>query len=123
MKYAKYILLFLCLAGCKQKTGPVPYYSSKFINIGSIRLNKAYHGTITLKNTGDDELKLLQVSSDCECTVIKGYKERVAPNESTTIRFELTPHLTGYDQQNIFIKNNSQKEGTILIAIRANVEF
>lgn len=117
------ILLVITALGCKPKTGPIASYKSRFVDLGSIKLKGTYHGTFLLKNIGDEDLKIKGVTSDCECTVVKGYADVIPPNKSALIHYDLKPHTVGFDQQNIFIKNNSAKENVILVAIRAKIEL
>ena len=121
MKYFLFIF-FIFIVGCTKHKGPILFLKSTIITIGTIKTNKIYHGNFVVGNKGDEDLKIKQISSDCECTVINGYNEDIKPNQTETIKFDLTPHLTGYDQQNIFIKNNSTTENILLI-IRAKVDL
>jgi len=121
MKYLPFFLLFILGCGHK-RSGPKIFIPLKIINVGTIQMNAHHKGSFVIKNTGDEDLKIKGITSDCECTVVKNYDSTIAPNQSEKIDFVFTPHVSGYDQQNIFIKNDSPEEN-VLVMLRAKVEL
>ncbi len=117
------ILLLLIILSCSIKKGPVISYDNKIINLGSIEFEKAYNGKIVIKNTGDNALKLSEVSADCSCTVPIIQHSEILPGDTAYINFVLTPAQDGLIQQSIYVNNNSINENRVLFLIRAKVHL
>lgn len=114
--------LFIILS-CSAKKGPVIYYSNKIINLGNIEFKKAFNGKILIKNSGDETLKILDVTADCSCTVPDAENKKISPGDTTYINFILTPAQDGFIQQSIYVNNNSVNENRVLFLIRAKVNL
>jgi hypothetical protein len=117
------VFLLLTSMGCKPSAGPIPYYKSKILNVGIVKVNREFQGSFKLYNKGDGPLEIKSILSDCECTVIKDFAKVIQPKDSSTIKYTFHPNVIGYDHQNFFINNNSKVESTIMVAVRAKVEL
>lgn len=118
-----FVLFCFFVLSCSSKKGPIISYDNRIINLGNIEFKKAYNGKIVIKNTGDETLKLFDISADCSCTVPDTENKEIAPGETTYINFVLTPAQDGFIQQSIFINNNSVNENRVLFLIRAKVNL
>lgn len=122
----KLLFLLFCsilLLACSHKNGPVIFYNKRIINLGNIEFNKAFSGEILIKNTGDETLKITDVTADCSCTVPDLKNKKISPGDTAYIHFILTPAQDGFIQQSIYVNNNSVNENRVLFLIRAKVNL
>jgi hypothetical protein len=117
------IFLFCIIFSCTSKKGPLISYKSRIINLGNIEFKKSFTGKILIRNTGDETLKLREVTADCSCTVPNIQNKRIFPGDSAYIQFVLTPTDDGFIQQSIYLDNNSSNENRVLFLIRAKVNL
>jgi hypothetical protein len=59
-------------------------------DFGKVREDMALNHTFTVRNTGDQDLKILEVDPDCACTV-PNYDRVIAPGQEGKINLELKP--------------------------------
>jgi hypothetical protein len=121
--YKLFIAFLFITLSCSPKKGPVIYYSNKIINLGNIGFKKAFNGKILIKNTGDETLKISDVTADCSCTVPDIENKKISPGDTAYIIFILTPAQDGFIQQSIYVNNNSVNENRVLFLIRAKVNL
>ncbi len=114
------VLTMLC---CSPKRGAIIYYDSKIINLGNIVFEKAYSGKILIKNSGDEALKISDVTADCSCTVPAMLHSKILPGDTAYINFIITPAQDGLIQQSIYVNNSSVNENRVLFLIRARVQL
>jgi hypothetical protein len=95
----------------------------KEVDLGFLRPEQVGKGTITMRNTGDQPVELLRVSSNCSCAVGKLSNSTVAPGETATVDVELTagPNI-GLLQREVQVwgKDNPTP---IRVAVKANVSY
>jgi hypothetical protein len=122
-----YKLLFFCILplvlSCKNANNnfankkPFINFDKQIINIGDIKSGTPFRGKFVLRNTGNAKLKIDEITTDCACTVANLANDKIAPGDSVYISFTVNPHVVGYFQQKIIIKNNSENN-PILFAFR-----
>jgi hypothetical protein len=118
------ICAFIFFVSCKGKKGAIINYHNKVIDLGQLTFKKEFAGKIALYNTGDLPLELLDATADCSCTVPDEIRNTIIqPNDSTFLKFKLTPAQDGYVQQTIYLDNTSVNENRVLFLIRAIVKL
>ncbi len=76
---------------------------------------------ITLKNEGDEVLKITKVKPACGCTTKDLAKDVLQPGESTTLKLELRVSKGGRVSKSVTIFSNDEGKPTKLIYLKANV--
>lgn len=76
---------------------------------------------ITLKNEGDEELKITKVKPACGCTTKDLAKDVLAPGESTTLKLELRVSKGGRVSKSVTIMSNDSEKPTKLLYLKADV--
>lgn len=78
------------------------------IRLGKIKVNEETKFAINVTNRGDD-LVVLNVISDCDCTVVEDEVITIGANNSIEIRASLTPSKEGAFQKFIYIQTDSSE--------------
>jgi hypothetical protein len=121
MKYAALASSAL-LAWCSAWGAPVLTLEPLIIDWGRQTENKGeYTFTFTLKNTGDEELKIDKVKPGCSCTKAELKKDTLAPGESTELTGTLaTKNVQGALRKAINFTSNDPVHPTVVgsLAIR-----
>jgi len=74
----------------------------------SVLTGEEIHGTVFLKNNGDEPLKILGVSSTCGCTTLRLKKRLVEPSKEVELRFIVdTRGKLGLIEKDITIHTNT----------------
>jgi hypothetical protein len=76
----------------------------------------------TLKNIGDETIKIIEVKPGCGCTVVK-YDPVIQPGKSS--RIKATVHIVGYSgpiTKGIIVRSNAGNEPVIRLAIKATIK-
>ena len=77
---------------------------------------------VTLKNSGDAQLKIEQVKPTCGCTTAPLDKDELKPGESTVMHITLNlGKSTGQVSKGITIRSNDPEKSTRTLRLRANV--
>lgn len=121
MKFTKAILI-ISLIGCIscknsniQNNKPILNFDRQIINVGDIKYGNSYSGRIILRNKGEGELKIGDISTDCACTVADITKKVVLSGDSININYKVNPHAMGFFQQKIIIQNNSDSNPVMFV--------
>lgn len=87
--------------------------------------NKAeYAFTFTVKNTGDEELRIDKVRPACSCTKVELKKQNLAPGESTELTGTLTTKGTqGIMRKSIHLTSNDPAHPTSLASLAIRFPF
>lgn len=85
------------------------------IDFGTFYKSKIKETTIEIKNTGDNPLVIVDVSTTCGCTIAT-YDERPAKSgESLRVGIKMTPKDTGFFNETVTIKCNTKQSYKIII--------
>ncbi len=110
------ILPFSCKDTNSKKAGkPVLNFDKQIINVGDIKSGIPYGGKIIIRNTGNAELKIGDLTTDCACTVADIEKKNILPDDSIFISYKVNPHTMGFFQQKIIIQNNTDKNPVMFV--------
>ena len=80
------IIAFLVLS-CKPHK-PKLEFSNYTYDFGHIKKDSIYLGHSQIRNTGNDTLKIMQISVDCSCTKVEITKHIILPNDSAIVKFK-----------------------------------
>jgi hypothetical protein len=114
------VFLFLLLDGSAAQ--PKLSLSSPDIDLGILYGSALKKGRLTLKNIGNQPLKIFSVQPGCGCTAVKKPKEVLEPNESDDIEIEF--NATGYRgrvEKELFITSSDPTTQYIAVKILADV--
>ncbi len=77
------------------------------IDLGVIYSGAIREGRITLKNVGNQPLRILNIQPSCGCTTIKQPKDTLLPNESDVVEFQFNSlGFHGRVEKSLFIATN-----------------
>lgn len=97
----KYYVLFIILlfSSCNQ-----PKPELKLVNdiydFGVIKKGCIYSGHFSLKNSGNDTLKISDVMPSCSCTNVHITKKIILPNDTSNINFSYSTYIKVGKQEN-----------------------
>jgi len=114
------LFFFLFLSACKTPRPQLKFLNYTY-NFGHIKKDSVYLGQSIIKNTGDDTLKIIQISSDCSCTKVGISKKIILPNDTSLIKFSYRTFYKIGKQEN-FITVFANTDSTVhLLQINALV--
>jgi uncharacterized protein DUF1573 len=105
-------ILLICLNSCKNGGSghvllkPVLSYDNPIVNVGQIKYGIPYSSNIKIRNTGNADLFIENMSTDCSCTIVDQAKKNIPPGDSLAIGYKVSPHTIGFFQQKIIIQSN-----------------
>ena len=91
------------------------------IDFGTFEKSEIKETTIEVKNTGDNPLVIVDVSTTCGCTAATYDKRPAKPGESLRVEIKMTPKDTGFFDEVVTIKYNSINNQPIKGRIKGNV--
>jgi len=115
-----WVICFIIFTSCNfqaKKMGEL-FVESDLISLDNILINEEYTDSLNVKNIGTKDLKILDIKSDCHCTIGEISNDYLKPGEATFIIYNIKPNMTGFFQQKIIIKTNSEITPLKLILIR-----
>jgi len=77
--------------------------------------------TAEIKNTGDNPLVIVDVSTTCGCTAATYDKRPAKPGETLRVGIKMTPKDTGFFDEVVTIKYNSINNQPVKVKIKGNV--
>lgn len=106
----KNLALFLSAASCLVslvEAQPKLSIDPPDVDLGVIYSGAIKKGHATLKNIGNQPLKILNLQSSCGCTTVKRPKDVLQPNESDRIEFEFNSlGFHGRVEKSLYIATN-----------------
>ena len=91
------------------------------IDFGTFDKSEVKETTIEIKNTGDNPLVIVDVSTTCGCTAATYDKRPAKPGESLRVGIKMTPKDTGFFDEVVTIKYNSLNNQHVKLKIKGNV--
>lgn len=104
-KYLLYIMLLFFSFGAL--SAPKVLVDKSIEDFGRFSAKDKQTAVFTIKNTGDESLKLLKVRTTCGCSEVIKEKDVLKPGESAKITASLKPNeLSGSFSKNFFVQTN-----------------
>ncbi len=91
------------------------------IDFGTFDKSEIKQAIIEIKNTGDNPLVIVDVSTTCGCTAATYDKQPAKPGEVLQVGIKMTPKDTGFFDEVITIKYNSMNNQPVKVKIKGNV--
>ena len=91
--------------------------SDKIIDLGEIKIGVQKKAIFSIRNVGNNDLRLADVIPDCYCTVPNWEKQPISPQKSTNITIIVNKDFEGIFQQVVSFSCNS-KESKHLLVVR-----
>ena len=91
------------------------------IDFGTFDKSEVKETTIEIKNTGDNPLVIVDVSTTCGCTAATYDKRPAKPGETLRVGIKMTPKDTGFFDEVVTIKYNSLNNQHVKLKIKGNV--
>jgi len=91
------------------------------IDFGTFDKSETKETTIDVKNTGDNPLVIMDISTTCGCTAATYDKRPAKPGETLRVGIKMTPKDTGFFDEVVTIKYNSINNEPVKIRIKGNV--
>lgn len=79
------------------------------INFGTFSKSDIKKATFTIKNTGNQPLVIVDVSTTCGCTAVTYDKQPAKPGESIQVGIEMTPKDTGFFDETVTVRCNTEQ--------------
>lgn len=116
--------------------------TSKFYDLGTIKVSDEKNAEFTIENTGNKPLILSDISSSCGCTVGKisiddktspefgmhskgTWQGTVEPGKIAKVTVIYRPYImpvSGVVTRDVFVKTNDPENGQLTFTVKANVE-
>jgi len=124
MKISAVVFLVLSVVLSENsKTQPKLAIDSLTIDLGTIYSGATKTGTITLRNIGNQPLKILNVQPSCGCTTVRRPKEVLQPNESDAVEVSFNSALyRGPVEKYVNIETNDPLSQYIAVKLIADVK-
>ena len=90
-------------------------FKSKVIDIGKIRQSEKSLAVFKFKNSGNNDLIIQHVETECHCTAVEWPTEKIPPGGSGELKVYYDNHIIGFFEQPIIIWYNSIDEGVMLL--------
>lgn len=90
------------------------------MDLGTFSQSETKKVTFTIKNTGDNPLVILDISTTCGCAVATFDKQPAKPGETLQVAVEMTPKDTGFFDEVLSVKCNTNQH--VKLKIRGNVQ-
>ena len=91
------------------------------IDFGTFEKSEIKETTIEVKNTGDNPLVIVDVSTTCGCTAATYDKRPAKPGEALRVGIKMTPKDTGFFDEVVTVKCNSMNNQPVKVKIKGNV--
>ena len=91
------------------------------IDFGTFDKSEIKEANIEIKNTGDNPLVIVDVSTTCGCTAATYDKRPAKPGETLRVEIKMTPKDTGFFDEVVTIKYNSINNQPVKVGIKGNV--
>ena len=109
----------------KERLEEVPQLlmSQKIIQLGEISSNAVQRRTVTLTNSGKENLEIRKVQGNCSCLITEYPKSLLLPGEMMELNLVFDPvGRKGIDQRNIYIFTNDPVNPVQLLVIKSRVD-
>jgi hypothetical protein len=122
---------FLTLAGAwagaeepkKPAEGPRIGVEPAAFDFGKTVQNKTLSKEFSIKNYGNQDLVIENVSTTCGCTVAEGYARTIKPGGSTPMRVSLETRASrGKIERQILVRSNDAATTILTLTVAATVE-
>jgi hypothetical protein len=91
-------------------------------DFGKAVQRKTLQKEFRLRNFGDQDLVIEQVSTTCGCTVAQGFAHQVKPGDSTSVRVSLeTRDYRGRLVRSVLVRSNDPETKVLEIRVEATV--
>ena len=116
------IVAATAVAGADARAGARLAVEPAGFDFGRVRAEKLLQKDLAMRNFGDAELVIAKVSTTCGCTLAGGYRKRIAPGASTTLRISFTtPVAAGPTAQTVTIETNDPEHPKVDVKVKATV--
>ena len=92
------------------------------IDFGTFDKSEIKQTTIEIKNTGNNPLVIVDVSTTCGCTAATYDKRPAKPGETLRVGIKMTPKDTGFFDEVVTIKYNSINNQPVKARIKGNAQ-
>ena len=82
------------------------YIDKPKIDLGNISMDKIYTDRISITNSGQIDLQIIEIDSSCECTQVKFDKHLLAPSETMNLHITFQPEEKGYFERYVSVHCN-----------------
>ena len=90
-------------------------------DFGTFDKSEVKETTIEIKNTEDNPLMIVDVSTTCGCTAVTYEKRPAKPGESLRVGINMAPKDIGFFNEVVTIKYNSLNNQHVKLKIKGNV--
>ena len=91
------------------------------IDFGTFDKSEVKETAIEIKNTGDNPLVIVDVSTTCGCTAATYDKRPAKTGETLRVGIKMTPKDTGFFDEVVTVRYNSINNQPVKVKIKGNV--
>jgi hypothetical protein len=115
-------MIFTAVNLIAQKDMPKISSTEQTFNFKDISQNKILKHDFYIKNIGKKVLKIRDIKSSCECTVIKPVRKEIEPGDSLKVTAEFnTVNKIGYQRHHVYILSNDPIDPEYRLSLIGNV--
>ena len=116
------IMLFTAISMVAQKASPQIFSNEQTFDFNDIKRDEILKHDFYVKNIGTQTLKIKDVKSSCECTVVQPVKKNIEPGDSVKVTAEFsTVDKIGPQRHHIYILSNDPKNPEYRLTLLGNV--
>jgi len=116
------IMLFTTISIIAQKAAPKIFSNEQTFDFKDIKRNEILKHDFYIKNVGSQTLKIKDVKSSCECTVVQPVKKNIEPGDSVKVTAEFsTADKIGIQRHHIYILSNDPRNPEYRLTLLGNV--
>ena len=122
MTAAALVLALFTVDGGAAKEPPRAVVEPAAFDFGRLRSGRRVEKELVLRNHGGRPLEVIDVATDCGCTLVSGYAKTVDPGGRTVLRVAFTaPDQPGRTTKRVLVKTNDPQRAGIEVTLSADV--
>ena len=108
MKFIFLCFILFAVAITSQAAPVIAVENKKNVDFGTFPANKKQNTTFIIKNTGNENLKIIRVRKTCACAIAKLDKKIIPPGQTTALVANIKKNsITGSFSKSIYVETNA----------------
>lgn len=115
------LMLMWGMGGTALSAVPVLTVDNTNADFGTYPANQAKEHVFTLKNTGDQPLKIINIRTTCGCSETRLDKDELAPGSTAKLTAVIKAgSIAGPYSKNVFVESNDPKQRFLMLLFNGN---
>lgn len=122
MKIKHIVLLMIFVAATIASSQPKLALDTPEVNFGSMFSGSKKKSKFTIKNIGNEPLKILSIHPECGCTAVKQPRQTLLPDETDVVELEFnSARYAGKVEKHVTINTNDPTSPYVSVKLLINV--